>query len=73
LYYSETEKPTLIFMVIVFKISRKTYSHRCQCKQNAQKLLPDHNSTVSLNGRIVVVDVLIVWQLYIFYLAVKIV
>jgi len=33
LYYSETEKPTLIFTAIAFKISRKTYSHRCQCKQ----------------------------------------
>ena len=33
LYYLETEKPTLIFTVIAFKISRKTYSHHCQCKQ----------------------------------------
>ena len=24
---------TLIFTVIVFTICRKTYSHRCQCKQ----------------------------------------
>jgi len=44
------KKTTLIFTDIVFTISRKTYSHRCQC--NAPKLLPDHNGTVSLNGRI---------------------
>jgi len=29
----ETKKPTFIFTVTVFKISRKTYSHRCQCIQ----------------------------------------
>jgi len=33
LAYSETEKPTSVFTVIVFKISRKTYSHRCQCAE----------------------------------------
>jgi len=32
LCYSETEKPTLIFTVIVFTIS-KTCNHCCQCKQ----------------------------------------
>jgi len=33
LYYSETKKTTLNFTIIVFTISCKTYSHRCQCKQ----------------------------------------
>jgi len=34
LYYLETEKKTtLIFTVVVFTFSRKTYSHRCQCEQ----------------------------------------
>jgi len=28
---------TLIFTVIVFTISHKTYNHRCQCKQMHRK------------------------------------
>ena len=43
------KKPTLIFMVIVFTISCKT---KTIVANATVTILPDHNGTVSLNGRI---------------------
>jgi len=51
MYYLETEKPRLTFTVIVFKISHKTYSHRCQCKQMRRNYVWI-TTALSLNGRI---------------------
>ena len=53
LYYSETEKPTLIFTVIVFTVSCRTHNHRWKRKQMHRNYFRITTALCQYNGRIV--------------------